>query len=64
MRFNSVFLSNIHHAYAQLDGTYKYPDSREGDMIRRAKKEIEDLLEEIEELKQYRGVGPDLDFPA
>lgn len=40
----SVFLSNLHHAYAQIDGTYKWPNSREGDMLRRAKYEIERLL--------------------
>ena len=28
---------------AQTDGTYRYPNSREGDMLKQAKKEIEDL---------------------
>lgn len=37
----SVFLQNIHHAYAQLDGTYAWPNSREGDMLKQAKTEIE-----------------------
>ena len=32
----SVFLTNIHHAYAQTDGTYAFPNSREGDMLKRA----------------------------
>lgn len=40
----SVFLANLHHAYAQTDGTYKFPNSREGDMLKRAKQEIESLL--------------------
>jgi hypothetical protein len=40
---SSVFLSNVHHAYAQTDGTYKWPNSREGDMLRQAKAEIERL---------------------
>jgi hypothetical protein len=40
----SVFLSHIFHAYAQTDGSYKWPNSREGDMLRRAKLEIETLL--------------------
>ena len=40
---NSIFLSNIHHAYAQTDGTYKFPNSQEGDMLKQAKKEIEYL---------------------
>jgi hypothetical protein len=39
----SVFLSNLHHMCAQTDGTYRYPNSREGDMLKQAKKEIEDL---------------------
>lgn len=42
---NSVFLENIHHAYAQTDGTYAFPNSREGDMLKRAKLEIESLRE-------------------
>jgi len=40
---NSVFLENLHHAYAQTDGTYAFPNSREGDMLKRAKLEIESL---------------------
>lgn len=40
----SIFLSNLHHAYAQTDGTYAFPNSREGDMLKTAKREIEELL--------------------
>lgn len=36
----SIFLANIHHAYAQTDGTYKFPNSREGDMLATAMREI------------------------
>jgi hypothetical protein len=39
----STFLSNLHHAYAQTDGTYAFPNSREGDMLKTAKREIEEL---------------------
>jgi len=39
----SILLSNIHHAYAQTDGTHKFPNSQEGDMLKQAKKEIETL---------------------
>lgn len=39
----SVLLANLHHAYAQTDGTYKFPNSREGDILKRAKKEVEEL---------------------
>lgn len=40
-----VFLDNLHHAYAQTDGSYAFPNSREGDMLKQAKKEIEQLQE-------------------
>jgi len=40
----SVFQQAIHHAYAQTDGTYAWPNSREGDMLREAKKEIENSI--------------------
>ncbi len=43
----SIFLENIHHAYAQTDGAYDFPNSREGDLLRLAKKEIEELLNEL-----------------
>jgi len=43
--FPTVFLANVHHAYAQTDGTYRWPNSREGDMLRQAKREIEELLQ-------------------
>jgi hypothetical protein len=39
----SVFLENLHHACAQTDGTYAFPNSREGDMLKQAKVEIEAL---------------------
>jgi hypothetical protein len=40
----SIFLSNLHHTFAQTDGSYKYPNSREGDMLKQAKKELEAAL--------------------
>jgi hypothetical protein len=39
----SIALGHMHHAYAQTDGTYKFPDSREGDILKQAKKELEEL---------------------
>lgn len=42
--FNSVVLGNMHHAYAKTDGTYDWPNSREGDMLRQSKREIEELI--------------------
>jgi len=44
----SIFLENIHHAYAQTDGTYNFPNNREGDMLKQAKKEIECLIKKGE----------------
>jgi hypothetical protein len=52
----SILLSNIHHAYAQTDGTHKFPNSQEGDMLKQAKKEIEylqDVLGEISAVTQW-----------
>ncbi|MDP2782000.1 hypothetical protein [Devosia sp.] len=40
---SSAFLQGIHHAYAQVDGSYSWPNSREGDLLRAAKSEIEAL---------------------
>jgi hypothetical protein len=41
----SLFLTNLHHAFAKEDGTYAFPDSTEGDLLKRAKVEIEGMLE-------------------
>lgn len=49
----SVFLSNLHYFCAQTDGTYKFPNSAEGDLLKQAKKEIEALENENAELKRY-----------
>lgn len=38
----SVFLANLHYFFAQTDGTYKYPDGVIGDLLKQAKKEIEE----------------------
>lgn len=54
---DSVFLSNLHHAYAQTDGTYAFPNSREGDMLRTAKREIETLLSELDVARAFHGVA-------
>lgn len=39
----SLYLSNLHYFCAQTDGTYKFPNSAEGDLLKQAKKEIEAL---------------------
>lgn len=57
MKNESVFLSNIHHAYAQTDGTYKFPNSFEGDLISQAKYEIEMLQQELEIVKGFHKVA-------
>lgn len=43
----SIFLLNLHHAYAQTDGTYAWPNSREGDMLRQGMREVEHLRAEL-----------------
>lgn len=40
-KWDSVFLSNLHYFYAKTDGTYEFPNSAEGDLLKQAKKEIE-----------------------
>lgn len=42
----SVFLSNLHYFCAQTDGAYKFPNSAEGDLLKRAKIEVEALQRE------------------
>lgn len=54
---NSNFLSNLHHAYAQTDGTYAFPNSREGDMLRTAKREIESLHAELKTAQKFHRVA-------
>ena len=43
----SIFLLTLHHAYAQTDGTYAWPNSREGDMLRQGMREVEHLRAEL-----------------
>ena len=54
---NSVFLENLHHAYAQTDGTYAFPNSREGDMLKQAKREIESLTTQLEAAQNFHRVA-------
>lgn len=39
----SIFLSNVKYFYARTDGTYAFPNSAEGDLIKQAVREIEEL---------------------
>jgi len=48
----SIFLGNIHHAYAQTDGTYAFPNSREGDMLKQAVREFLAMREERDEARR------------
>lgn len=50
-QFKSPFLSHLHHAYYQTDASYAWPNSREGDMLRQAKREIEGLQMTILQLQ-------------
>jgi hypothetical protein len=53
----SVFLANLHHAYAQTDGSYAFPNSREGDMLKTAKREIEALHAERDLAQKFYRVA-------
>ena len=48
---SSVFLSNLHYFYAQTDGTYRIPKTPDGQLLKRAKKEIESLMQENSKIK-------------
>jgi hypothetical protein len=48
----SIALGHIHHAYAQIDGTYKFPNSREGDILKQAKKEITELQAQMAAVRE------------
>jgi len=50
----SIFLGNIHHAYAQTDGTYAFPNSREGDMLKQAVREFLAMREDRDEIERLR----------
>lgn len=56
-KMKSIFLSNLHHAYAQTDGTYAFPNSREGDMLKTAKREIEALHAELDLAQKFHRVA-------
>jgi hypothetical protein len=43
----SIFLLYLHHAYAQTDGTYAWPNSREGDMLKQGSVEVVCLRAEL-----------------
>ena len=49
---DSVFLPNLHYFLAQTDGTYRFPNSAEGDLLKRAKVEVEALQRENAELRK------------
>lgn len=56
-KMKSVFLANLHHAYAQTDGSYAFPNSREGDMLKTAKREIEALHAELDLAQKFHRVA-------
>ena len=39
----STFLDNTHYFYAQTDGSYAWPNSAEGDLLKQGHKEINEL---------------------
>jgi hypothetical protein len=47
----SIFLSNLQYFYGKLDGSYDFPNSVEGDLLKTAKREIEQLQKELSEAR-------------
>lgn len=45
---DSAFLQGVHHAYAKTDGTYGWPNSRDGDLLREGMKEIAELRTQLD----------------
>ena len=37
-KWDSVFLSNLHYFYAKTDGTYEFPNSKDGDLLKQKRK--------------------------
>lgn len=48
----SVFLENLDYTYSQVDGSYALPDSTEDDLLKTAKREIEELWWQIDTMKK------------
>ncbi len=48
----SIALINMKHAYLQIDGTYAFPNSREGDILKQAKIEIEAAEQKLKEISE------------
>ena len=44
---DSIVIGHMKHAYLQTDGAMKFPNSREGDMLRQALSEITELEAQI-----------------
>lgn len=40
---HSIFLQNVHYFFGQTDGTYAWPVGSVGDLLKQAKREIEQL---------------------
>jgi hypothetical protein len=56
----SVFLANLHYFYAQTDGSYAIPNSKDGDMLKRAKVEIEQLRDQLSQRERTGEAVPEV----
>jgi|TARA_R110000772_G_scaffold85256_2_gene179309 hypothetical protein len=54
----SVFKPNCHHAYAQIDGMYNWPNSHEGDLLKQAYKEITELEDALLRIRNIANALP------
>jgi hypothetical protein len=53
----STFLANLSYFYAKTDGTYAFPNSAEGDLLKTAKREIEQLQTELMLAEKFHKVA-------
>lgn len=56
-RLPPVFLVNLAYYFAKTDGTYAFPNSVEGDLLKTAKREIETLQAELEIARAFHRVA-------
>ena len=50
----SIFLENLRYFYARTTGEFDFPNSAEGDLLKRAKIEIEELIKQNEQLEREK----------
>jgi len=49
---DSIFLGHLQHAYKHTNGSYTFPNSYEGDLLKQAKIEIKELMATIKRVSE------------